>query len=161
MSKIKDLLKDKNSVLVFDIDGVLALLEFGEYHHHLLNDDEWNKENASGMNYYTKDKVSDKIKTFLETKDMRRIYVITTVGSNNEGEFKKEFASRYYNIPKDNVYCVKDNSKKIMELIKIKNKYPDLEDYKIVMIDDTVSILNDVMEKTKFSTAHVSSFLDI
>ena len=161
MSKIKKLLKNENSVLVFDIDGVLALLEFGKYHHHLINDDEWNKENISGMNYYSEDKVSNKIKNFLETKDMNRIYVITTVGSNNEGEFKKEFVNKYYNIPKENVHYVDDNSKKIIELIKIKEEYPELDDYKIVMIDDTVSILNDVMEKTKFSTAHVSSFLDI
>ena len=161
MSKIKQLLNDEQSVLVFDVDGVLSLLEFGEYHHHLLNDDEWNKVNASGMNYYTEDKVSNKIKNFLSTKDMNRIYVITTVGSNNEGEFKREFAFKYYNIPKDNVYYVDDNSKKITELKKIKDKYQELDDYKIIMIDDTVGILNDVMEKTKFSTAHVSSFLDI
>ena len=29
------------------------------------------------------------------------------------------------------------------------------------MIDDTVDILNEIMEKTDFSTAHISSFLDI
>ena len=161
MSKIKELLKDKDSVLVFDIDGVLAALEFGEYNHYLLNDNDWNKATSSGMNFYNEDKVCDKIKTFLSDKDMSRIYVITTVGNNNEGEFKKEFANKYYNIPKDNVHCVEDNSRKVIELMKIKEEYPELDDYKIVMIDDTVSILSDIMEKTKFSTAHVSSFLDI
>ena len=31
MSKIKELLRADDSVLVFDIDGVLALSEFGDY----------------------------------------------------------------------------------------------------------------------------------
>ena len=44
---------------------------------------------------------------------------------------------------------------------KIKEKYPQLNSKKIVMIDDTVDILNEIMEKTDFSTAHISSFLDI
>ncbi len=161
MSKIKELLNDKDSILVFDIDGVLALLEFGEYHHHLLNDDEWKKINALGQNFYTEDKISYRIKHFLSEKNMSRVYVITTVGNNNEGEFKREFANKYYNIPNDNIFYVDDNSKKVAILKKIKNKYPELDDYKIVMIDDTVSILNDVMENTNFSTVHVSSFIDI
>ena len=47
MSRIKELLKDNNSVLVFDVDGVLAVLEFGERNHFGLNDEEWIKhENA-------------------------------------------------------------------------------------------------------------------
>ena len=161
MSKIKDLLNNKNSVLVFDIDGVLAVLEFGEYHHHLSNDDEWNRLNNSGNIFYNQDKVSNKIKEFLSKKEMGRIYVITTVGNDKEGEFKKEFAHKYYNIPKENVYCVEDNGKKIKELKNIKSKYPELDDYLIIMIDDTVNILNDIMEKTNFSTAHISSFIDI
>ena len=92
---------------------------------------------------------------------MKRIYVITTVGSNNEGEFKRDFVSRYYNILKENVYFVDKNRDKTKILFKIKDKYPNIEDRKLVMIDDTVDILNDIMEKTDFSTAHISSFLDI
>ena len=161
VSKVKELLNEKDSVLVFDVDGVLALLEWGTYNHYALNDDEWTKACEKGVNGYTQDKVCNKIKDFLANKDMSRIYVITTVGNNNEGTFKKEFANKYYNIPKENVYYVENNSQKTETLIKIKQKYPELEDYKIVMIDDTVSILNDIMEKTNFSTVHNSSFLDI
>ena len=101
------------------------------------------------------------MQNYLANKDMKRIYVITTVGSNNEGEFKKDFVSRYYNILKENVYFVDKNRDKTKILFKIKEKYPNIEDRKLVMIDDTVDILNDIMEKTNFSTAHISSFLDI
>ena len=57
------------------------------------------------------------------------------------------------------ISCNKKN--KIDKLKIIKEKYPELEDYKIVMIDDTVEILNVIMDNTNFSTVHISTFLDI
>lgn len=161
MSKIKEILKDKTNVFVFDVDGVLAILELGEYNHYALNDEEWNRACEQGINAYTQDKVSTKMQKFIEGKDINKIYVITAIGHNNEGKFKKEYVNNYYNIPKENVYLVKNNKEKTLKLKEIKEKYPELEDYKIVMVEDTVSVLNDIMEKTNFSTVHISSFLDI
>ena len=162
MSKIKELLNKEDTVLVFDVDGVLALLEFGEYNHYdLLDDADWTKANAEGQNFYTEEKVSNKVKNFLKTKDMSRVYVITKVGNNNEGEYKRLFANKYYNIPLENVYYIDNDSDKSNKMLEIKKNYPDLEDYKVVMIDDTTEVLNDIQMHTKFSTAHVSSLLDI
>ena len=161
MSKIKKILKDEESVLVFDVDGVLAIMEWGEYNHFNDNDEEWNKMCEEGINTYTEDKVSKKMQNFLKDKDTNRIYVITTIGTDNELKFKKNYVEKYYNIPKENVYYVENNNQKIKELKKIKENYPKLEDYKIIMIDDTTEILTDIMENTDFSTAHISSFLDI
>ena len=161
MSRIKELLKDDNSILVFDVDGVLALLEFGERTHYEMNDELWKKANEKGINYYTEEKVSKKMQHFLKDKNMNNIYVITTTFGNNEGEFKREYVNKYYNIKKENVIYVNDNSEKTKEIIKIKEKYPGLLDEQIIMIDDTTDILSDIMEHTNFSTAHISSFLDI
>ena len=161
MSKIKELLRSNDSILVFDVDGVLALLEFGERTHYEMNDELWKEANAKGINYYTEDKVSKKMQDFLKTKNMDNIYVITTVGNNNEGEFKVEYVNKYYNIKKENVIYVKDNSEKTTEIINIKEKHPNVLDKHIIMIDDTTDILSDIMEHTNFSTAHISSFLDI
>lgn len=161
MSKIKELLTNKDSILVFDIDGVLALMEMGEYNHYRFVDSEWNRECEAGRNYYNEDVVCHKLVEFLKNKNMNNIYVITNIGNKNEAEFKKEFCNKYYNIKKENVYCVEKNKQKKEALKKIKEKYPDIDDHKIVMIDDTLDILNDVMENTNFSTAHISSFLDL
>ena len=161
MSKIKDLLNDNKSILVFDVDGVLALLEFGERRHYALDDNSWEKANQEGINFYNEDKVSKKMQKFLNKKDKARIYVITTIGGNNEGLFKQEFVNKYYSVLKDHVYFVDKNRDKTNILIKIRNMHKDVDDENIIMIDDTVEILNDVMEKTNFSTAHISSFLDI
>ena len=37
-SKIKDLFEDHKTIYVFDVDGVLARLELGEYTHYFYND---------------------------------------------------------------------------------------------------------------------------
>ena len=160
-TEIRKLLQDKESVLVFDVDGVLAVMEWGKYNHYAVNDEEWTKQCKEGNNFYTKDRVSLKMQEFLKNKNMRRIYVITTVGDNNEGEFKREFVNTYYNILKENVYYVNDNKEKRLELLKIKEKYPKLANHNLIMIDDTVEILNDIMDNTNFSTAHISTFLDL
>lgn len=161
MSKIKELIRDEKNILVFDIDGVLAVEEWGEHNHYAVNDAEWDKACAAGINAYTEDKVIKKMQEFLKTRNMKNIYVITTIGHNNEGEFKRDFANKYYNIPKENVYYVKHDIEKKERLKDIKKLYPELEDYRIIMVEDTVSILNDIMDSTDFSTVHISSFLDI
>lgn len=161
MSYIKQLLQKKESVLVFDIDGVLAVMEFGSHTHFTLSDDEWIKQCESGINYYTEELVSQKMKEFLKDKDKSRIYVITKAFNENEYIMKQDFANLYYGILKQNVFYVSENHDKATVLQQIKNNYPDLEEEKIIMIDDSVSVLNDVMEHTKCSTAHISSFLDI
>ena len=161
MSKIKELLKEKNSVLVFDVDGVLALLEFGEYNHYYMSDEDWDNFVNGDNNLYKEDKVSKKMQEFLKDKDKSKIYVITAIGVNKEGEYKKEYVSKYYGIKPENVYYVDRNNDKVSKLIEIKKKHPEIEDYKLVMIDDTPDILTDIQETTDFSTAHISSFLDI
>ena len=161
MINIKELINGKDSILVFDVDGVLALLEFGKYRHYDLDDDEWNKVVSDGLNFYTEDKVSKKMQKFLKDKDMKKIYVITTVGCENEAKYKKQYLNKYYNILYDNIYFVDHDKDKVSKLNKIKELNPDIDDYKIVMIEDTVKILNDVMDNTNYSTAHISSFLDI
>ena len=161
MSKIKELLKNEDSILVFDVDGVLATMEWGTYNHFALKDDDWTKACEDGINNYTEDKVSKKMQMFLNARDKSKVYVITTAGGKNEDGFKREFVNKYYGIYKENVYCVREDSQKLCKLECIKEKYKEIEDYKIVMTEDSVKILNDIMDKSNFSTVHISSFLDI
>lgn len=160
MNKIKELLKDKKSVLVFDIDGVLAVLEFGKYNHYYASDEDWDKF-VEDNNLYTEDKVSKKMQEFLKDIDKDRVYVITQIGTDKEGIYKKEYAEKYYGIKPENIYFVYRNNDKISKLNEIRNKHPEVEDYQVIMIDDTPDVLTDVQLKTKYSTAHISSFLDI
>lgn len=160
MSKIKEILNDDESVLVFDIDGVLAVMEWGEYNHYGEDDETWTKMYENNTNYYTEKFVCKKMQEFMKDKDKNNIFVITKAFCENEVEDKKNFVNKYYDIPKSHVYSVKSNLEKTDILIKLKSNFPNLPNHKFVMIDDTVEILTDVMDKTEFSTAHISSFLD-
>ena len=160
MSKIRELLNDKEAVLVFDVDGVLAPLEWGEYNHFGEDDATWDKMYQTKSTFYTEEFVSKKMQDFLKDKDKSRIYVITKVFNENESEDKRNFVSKYYGIPRDHLYGVRDNMEKMEILKKIKSFYPDLPDYKLAMIDDTVTILTHIMDNTNFSTIHISSFLE-
>ena len=161
MSRIKELLKDNNSILVFDVDGVLALMEFGDRNHYYASDEDWDNEVDNGLNLYTEDKVSKKMQQFLKNKDMNKVYVITTIGVNKEGEYKKEYLKKYYNILENNIHFVNKNRDKTTELINIRNENNNVDDEHIIMIEDTTDILTDIQDKTNVSTAHISSFLDI
>ena len=161
MSQINKLIKDRKSVLVFDVDGVLSLMEWGDHNHFVLSDEEWEKKCNESKNPYNETTIIKKMQNFLTTRDMRRVYVITEVGSHNEGEFKREFVNKYYGIPTENVYYVKENKQKTRRLLDIKEKYPNIDDKHIIMVEDTVSILTDIMEHTNFTTVHISSFFDI
>ena len=61
-------------------------------------------------------------------------------------------------INKIDTKCVFDfDDEAVVERIKKLN--PNLEDKYFVMIDDTVEVLNHIMDNSNFSTVHISSFL--
>ena len=158
---ITDLLKEEDTVIAFDLDGVLAKIEWDKYNHFLYNDVEWQNACEEGKVEYGEKNVIKKMQAFLETKDMSRIFVVTRVNSDIEVELKRDFVSKYYNIPRENLFEVRHNAEKVERLFEIKEKFPELPNYKLVMVDDTVMVLNSIWLNSDFSTAHISSFLDI
>ena len=161
MTKIKELIDSNDSVLVFDMDGVLAKLEFGEYTHYDMDDTKWAQAYENGGTFYSEDKVIKRMQKYLSKKDMNNIYVLSKAYNENEHKDKIHFLTTYYNIKEENIFFVLENRDKIDVLNKIKANHPELEDYKIAMVEDTVEILDDVMARTKYSTIHISSFIDL
>ena len=123
-SKIQKLLKDKKSILVFDVDGVLAPMEYGEYNHYYYDDEEWAKELEKGIDFYGKVKPFKTIQDFLKDKNMDNIYVITKVMNKEEFIQKLSFLKKNYNIKEDNCYMVFKDRDKLLLLDEIKEKYP-------------------------------------
>lgn len=161
MSKIHEVLNDDKSVLVFDVDGVLAVLEWGEYNHFGEDDETWAKMHKAGQYLYTSQYVVKKMQDFLKDKNKDNVYVISKVFTDFELEDKKHYVNEFYDIDKDHVFAVRNNDEKAMILNKIKALHPDVSNHNIVMIDDTPDVLTYIMEHTKYSTAHISSFLDM
>ncbi len=159
MSKIKDLLKDINTVLVFDVDGVLAKIEYGKYNHYLLDDKKWAMSTASGDVYYKEDSVIKSMQEYINTRKIDNVFTCSKVLNEKEEKLKINFLVKYYNIKKDNIYFVYSNEEKLEVLNKIKENYLNLKDYQIAMIDDNMGVLNHIRDNSNFATIHISSFI--
>ena len=158
-SKIRDLFQNGNTVYIFDVDGVLARLEYGEYNHYYYDDEAWSKM-IYEKDYYKDVRAFETMQKFLANKDMKRVYVATKVMNEEEHRQKVSFLNRNYGILADHVFLVYQNDEKLDVILKIKENYPNLEDKYFVMIDDSVDGLNHIMANSSFSTDHVSSFIE-
>ena len=159
MSKIQELIKSDDTILVFDIDGVLAKMEYGEYNHYALNDDEWNKAILSGETFYHDEDAIETMKDYIKTRNIDNIYVCSKSYSNIEDDMKTKFVIDNYNIKKDNIYYVKDNKDKLDIMNKIKELNSSVPDNHIAMVDDTIDVLNYIMDNSNYATIHISSFM--
>ncbi len=157
-SKINDLFLDAKTVYFFDVDGVLAPIEYGEYNHYYYDDEQWAlalKKN----DFYENRKPFLVMQDFISHKNLDNVYVVTKVMNEIELEQKKKYLRKNYHIYPSHVYSVLKDEDKVNVMKLIQEKYPDLEDKYFLMIDDTVSVLNYIMEHSAYSTVHISSFL--
>lgn len=91
ISKIKTLLMEEKTICIFDVDGVLTPLEFGEYNHYTLNDEMWVEALQNDYDYYAENRPIKVMQDFIAKKDKQRIYVATRVMNEKELEYKKIF----------------------------------------------------------------------
>jgi len=159
MSKVRELIQDKKTIYFFDVDGVLAPIEYGEYNHYMLDDDEW-AQALLEENFYRDKKPFKVFQNFINERDREHIYVITKVMNEVELQQKKEFLKINYDVDEAHVYGVYTDEQKLDVMKKVKQEYPDLEDHYFLMIDDSLIVLNHIMEHSCFATLHVSSFLE-
>ena len=158
-SKIKELFDNPNTVFVFDVDGVLASIEYGEYNHYYYDDEEW-AEDLNSHDFYQDIRTIKTMQEFLKDKKMERVYVVTKVMNETEKKYKQRFLEQHYHIDPTHVFSVLTNPDKLTRMQEIHQSFPTLEDKYMVMIDDTVDVLNHIMENSNYSTVHISSFLD-
>ncbi len=158
-SKIKKLLKNDKTICIFDVDGVLTPLEFGCYNHYSLNDEEWAKAVLKG-DCYQDCRPIKVMQDFIKTLDKRKVYVVTRVMNEMELVQKQNFLKKNYDILPENVFMTLKNEDKLKAIFKIQEKYPQLDSKYFVMIDDTVDVLNHILENSSFSTVHISSFFE-
>ena len=157
-SKIKELFLNPNSVYIFDVDGVLAKIEYGEYNHYYYDDELWSKMILEN-DYYENVEPLKTMQDFLKNKDLSRVYVATKVMNDEELKQKKTFLAKNYGILGDHVYSVLNDKEKLNVIKNIQKDYQNLDDKYFVMIDDTVDVLNNIMDNSSFSTVHISSFI--
>ena len=157
-SKLNELFLDSETRYFFDIDGVLIRLNLGEYTHYFYDDDKWNNYLLEHDVYNDLEPIKV-MQDFIKDKNKDFVYVITKVSNEEEVRQKKNFVLKNYGILSDHVLYVYNDNEKLDRMVDIKNKYPLVPDKNFVMIDDTVEVLNNIMNNSHFSTVHISSFL--
>ena len=110
--------------------------------------------------YYSHVEPIKVMQKFLQDKNKDNVYVATKVMNEKELESKKTFLEKQYEILPNHVWAVHSEEEKLEIIKNIKKNYPDLEDKYFVMIDDTINVLNNIMDNSAFSTVHISSFFD-
>ncbi len=166
MTRINELINDPASIFVFDVDGVLAKMEFGDNNHYYLEDPnvdsdiQFAREVTRGTNFYTDDLVNNTLKEFISKLDTNKVYVLSRVLADKEKEDKDSFILRNYNILRENIMYVNDYKDKLEALNLVKKLNPDTDDEHIIMVDDNVDeVLNYIMNNSGYTTVHISSFM--
>ena len=166
MTRINELLNDKESIFVFDVDGVLAKMEFGDNNHYFKvepgvdSDIQFTREIVRGHNFYTDDLVNKTLQSFIKNIDSKKVYILSRCFTKEEQDLKDNFLLRNYNILKDNIMYVESYKDKLEALNLVKKLNPDIDDEHIIMVDDNIDdVLNYIMDNSNYSTVHVSSFM--
>ena len=159
ISKIKELMLEQESVVVFDIDGVLFPYEFGEYNHNFSPDSKWQEYLKSNRPYEHMRPLTSLQKWMIRKDNNKNLFVCSVASGKDEREQKKKAVMSNYPIQEDNFYFVDSKKEKLEALKKIQSLYPGLEDKKIIMVDDSIDVLTYIQENSNYSTAHISTFL--
>lgn len=160
----------ENMICVFDIDGVLAVHEYGYHRHNACKSYEWDDNIDLIKKVYRAARCLQQIIDFINARENKKNYVCSVAKSDTEREEKLNFVLQSYpNIPLSNIFFVQKPKQKLMILNNIftrnyhtRDLYGSLGGYKsnIYLIDDSVELLTYIQDNSEYSTLHISSFLD-
>lgn len=157
--KIKEIVTNPDTVLVFDIDGTLAKYEFGNRNHNACPDSQW-PEYVKDNKPYESVEAAEVFKPIVREKP-DHIFVCSIVSGIDEIRQKTEFLKKNFpEIPANNIYFVGTEDDKLISLLVIQNEFENKPAEDVFMIDDSCSVLNRIQERSSFGTIHISSFLE-
>lgn len=148
-------LADPATAVVFDVDGVLALYEFGNLQHAAEVEGDW-KSYVIDQNPYASAPPAPVLQRFIAQKDPSKVFACS-VAADYEEPGKKDFVLRHYAIPLQNVIMVREKAQKLAVLERIAVEQ-NLDRMQVALVEDTVKTL-DAVAAAGFATCHVSSFL--
>ena len=155
MSRILDYLMEPETVIVFDIDGVLAPYEFGELCHSACPDEDW-KSYVLTKHPYAHIRPVPQLQRFIEEKGADKVFACS-VAEDYEEEGKRDFVVDGYGIAPEQVLFVRSKKEKVPALKGLALSL-GLPEKRVALVDDAVETLDVVMEETDCTTVHVSSF---
>lgn len=154
MTRAIEFLMEPNTIVVFDIDGVLAPYEFTPRCHSVIDDDEWFELVKSGDPYGALPPVK-LIQRMIEEKGPDNVYVCS-VSCTEEYEGKQRFVEKNYAVEPSHIRFVDSKGDKLNALRQIAAER-GVEESQVAMVEDTVKTLDAIARASDFATIHVSS----
>lgn len=147
---IEQVLKNRETVYVFDVDGTLTDFNYSIRAFWSLTEKPVSYDNVRPLK--TMQKLISKL-------DRDKVFVCSRVTLGGEAEAKKKFLIKNFNIRPDNIYFVKENKGKV-EVLKEIQERTKVEDELLLMVEDSAEVLYDVLTNTNYSNLHVSYFIE-
>lgn len=154
MRELFDFLLDPQTAVVFDIDGVLAVYEFGTHCHSACPDADW-ETYVRAHNPYASTRPVPEIQHFVRAKGPTRVYACS-VAADFEAPGKRDFVLANYDISPDHICLVESKPQKMGFLQSVADDLA-LPRNRVALVEDTVKTLDAACEKG-FATVHVTSF---
>lgn len=154
MSELFNFLLDPQTAVVFDIDGVLAVYEFGTHCHSACPDEDW-ETYVRTHDPYAFTRPVPQIQRFVRAKGPERVYACS-VAADFEAPGKRDFVLAHYDIAPDHIRLVERKPQKMDFLQDVADDLALPRD-RVALVEDTVKTLDAACEKG-FSTVHVTSF---
>lgn len=152
-SAVANLLRD-DVTPVFDIDGVLCIYEMGMFHHMAVSNKDW-PEYVKTARPYDSARSVPQMKAFIKDKGPENCHACSVTFSDEEEVQKRDFITREYGIPVENMRFVRNPAEKKAYLKELAQNKRECQ---IALIEDTLRTIDDIYETTEFLTLHVSSF---
>ncbi|WP_350454197.1 hypothetical protein [Slackia heliotrinireducens] len=155
MTKLIDYLAEPETAVVFDIDGVLCVYEFGDLSHSACPDDDWESYVVNQRPYDSALPVPV-LQRFIQEKGPDRVFACS-VAEDYEASGKLAFVTRNYAIPADHVRLVSSKPEKRAFLEELRDGL-GLPEQRVALVEDTVKTLDALSDGSAFTTVHVTSF---
>lgn len=155
--KMIDYLMEKETIVVFDIDGVLAVYEFGDCRHG-VDDEVWNKSFKLDDNPYIHAASIPKLQEFIIKKGIDNVFVCSQALSHERAP-KLNFVKDNYGISEDHVFFVEDKLVKV-NVLRFLKESKNVPECRVAIVEDTVKTLDNIMQCGDYVTVHISSFFD-
>lgn len=154
MSALLDYLLEPQTVVVFDVDGVLAVYEFGDLMHSARPGGDW-EAYVRAHDPYASSRPIWEIQEFVRRKGPERSFACS-VAADYEAPGKRAFVTENYEIPSGHVAMVATKADKLsfLEGLAFELRLPRR---RVALVEDTVKTLDLACEKG-FTTVHVTSF---
>ncbi len=157
MNRIWELLHQKDTAVLFDVDGTLTGYNYGEYHaHHELD---YTPE-FRDVNIYEDCKRLMPMYDYIKQHGTDRIFCISREPHGHEA-WKSAMLEKLYGIPVSHCYyTLEADEKPALAKQIIKENLGDISPRKVVCIDDNDETLGMYMLQTEFCTAHPMIFVE-